>query len=30
VPAVLLRSTTPADLTGAANATQQKLPGRNK
>ena len=28
VPAVLLHSTTPADLTGAANTTQQKLLGR--
>jgi hypothetical protein len=27
VPAVLLRSTTPADLTGAAKATQQNRPG---
>jgi hypothetical protein len=27
VPAVLLRSTTPADLTGAVKATQQNMPG---
>lgn len=30
VPAVLLRSTTPADLTGAAKSTEQKMPRGNQ